>query len=161
MKKGTWGLYVSVTSYMKRFLGMNARKVNVWHIPRWERDSQAIRNRMAKWMHGWRKFLHRCSQTDVWMRKIFARMQSNGYMTDKNFWTDAVERMKCWWKVLNGWGRTDKWLKRVFLNGWLAEEIFIFERMRSISQTIKVNYNIILITFLEQAPLQLYKNEWP
>ena len=33
--------------------------------------------------------------------------------------------------------------------------------MRSIGQTIEVYYNIILITFLEQAPLQLYKNEWP
>ena len=31
--------------------------------------------------------------------------------------------------------------------------------MQSIGQTTKENYNIILITSLEQASLQLYKNE--
>ena len=43
------------------------------------------------------------------------------------------------------------------MNGWRNE--FFFERMWSNSETTEENYNIILITILHQAPLQLYKIE--
>ena len=98
----------------ERSLGMNARKVNVWHISGWERDTRAIQNRMAKWIHGWRKFLHGCSQTDAWMRKIFERMQLNGWTADKKFWADEVEQINCWREYF--W-MDDRLKKYLFLNG--------------------------------------------
>ena len=108
---------------------------------------------MTKQMHG-------CSLTNARMKKLFAQMQSNGYTADENFWTDAVELMKCWQKFLNRWGQMGKRLKKVFLNGWTAEEMNFFERMWSNSQTTEENYNIILITILHEAPLHLYRIEW-
>ena len=76
------------------------------------------------------------------MKKIFARMKSNGWTADENVWTD--ERMK---KIfLNGCNRTNERLNK----------IIIVELMQVISQTTAENYNTII---LEQAPLQLYKNE--
>ena len=62
-------------------------------------------------------------------------------------------------------------MTKIFLNGslprtWEASQtddrlmkIIIFEWLRSIGQMTEENYNIILITILEQAPLQLYQNE--
>lgn len=124
--------------------GMNARQAHGW-----ETDSQAVWNGMAKWMqrrrtflYGWRKFLQGCSQMDTRLTKIFEQMCSKGWIADKNFWTD--ERLK---KIfLNRCDRANERLNK----------IIILERMRVISQTTKENYNTII---LEQAPLQLYKNE--
>ena len=95
--------------------------------------------------HEWRNFLHRCSQTDTQPTKIFERMLSNWWSADENFWTDEVEWVNDWRKYF--W--TDERLKK-----WI-----FFERMWSNSQTTEENYNIILITILHQAPLQLYKIE--
>ena len=39
------------------------------------------------------------------------------------------------------------------------KKIIICEWMRLIGQTMEENYYITLITILEKAPLQLYKNE--
>ena len=78
----------------------------------------------------------------VW-RKFFERMWLNGWTANKNFWTNKVEQINDWRKHF----LKDEWLKK----------IIICERMRSIGQTTEENYNVILITILEQAPLQLYK----
>ena len=77
---------------------MNKWQANTWQEYWWEMESQAVQNGTAKWMYRWRKVLHGCSQTDAWMKKIFAQMQSNGYTADGwrltadgNFWTDAIK----------------------------------------------------------------------
>ena len=80
-------------------------------------------------------------------------MQSNGYTADENFWTDAVENF---WTDEVEW--VNDWRKYFWTDEQLRKWIF-FEGMWSNSQTTEENYNIILITILHQAPLQLYKIE--
>ena len=63
---------------------------------------------------------------------------------EENFCKDEVKWMNCWRKCLNRW--TNEPLNK----------IIIVELMQVISQTTEENYNTII---LEQAPLQLYKNE--
>ena len=83
----------------KRSLGMNARQAQGWE---------------------------RIGRTDARMKKIFARMQSNGNMADENFWRDTVEPIHVLRKFLNGCSRTDTRLTKIFerirTKGWTAEE---------------------------------------
>ena len=59
--------------------------------------SQAVWNRMAERMHGWRKFLNRCSQTHTQLMKMFNLMQSNGYKwMQSNRWTAAGLQIISW-----------------------------------------------------------------
>ena len=134
----------------KRSLGMNSRQANARQAHWQETDSQAVWNGMTKQMHG-------CSLTN-----------------EGTFCTDAVKRIHSRRKFLNGCCRTDEVLTKIFwtdevewVNDWRKyfwtderlKKWFFFERMWSNSQTTEENYNIILITILHQAPLQLYKIE--
>ena len=54
----------------KHSLGMNARQANARQAHGWETDSRGVRNGSGERMHGWKKFLHGCSQTETWLTKI-------------------------------------------------------------------------------------------
>ena len=114
---------------------MNSRQANARQAHWQETDSQAVWNGMTKQMHGCSLTNEETFYTDA-VKRIHSR---------QNFWTDEVEWVNDWRKYF--W--TDERLKK-----WI-----FFERMWSNSQTTEENYNIILITILHQAPLQLYKIE--
>ena len=89
----------------------------VWRLTR--KRSLGMNTRQAQ---GW----ERIGRTDARMKKIFARMQSNGNTADENFWRDTVEPIHVLRKFLNGCSRTDTRLTKIFerirTKGWTAEE---------------------------------------
>ena len=61
----------------KRSLWMHTQHVNARQANRWETDSQAVQNRMAKRMNRWWKFYNKWGWTDEWLMNIFEQM--NGW----------------------------------------------------------------------------------
>ena len=101
----------------KRSLGMNAQQANARQAHGWETDSRAVRNGSGERMHGWRKFLHGCSQTETWLTKI-----------------------------LNEWSRTDTRVTRNFLNGLGRKDerlVVCLEQILSVSDSVRIQCIIL------------------
>ena len=103
----------------------------------------------VKWMHRWRKFLHRCSQTDIQLT------------ADGNFWTDAIKimiwnhpmQMDAIFFCTDSPGRLNDWAPNPF--EWLMHGIQMAIRWKPQTTRNVFAWEVTILFSLYSFPLSL------